>query len=274
VDDLQLLIELHLEADRQGPGGDEETRRAIELSGLRNGRGLKIADIGCGTGASTLVLARELDAGITAIDFLPQFLAALEKRAMRAGLARRITTLQASMDALPLNEGTLDAIWSEGAIYNIGFEHGVRDWRRFLKPGGILAVSELTWLTNGRPAELESYWRSQYAEVDTASSKMAVLERNGYTPLGYFVLPQRCWLEAYYHPLRERFAAFLAAHDSSAAAKAVVAAEEREMDLYARHRRHMSYGYYVAQRTMSSVEADVPGDLSRQSPHDPGHTHA
>lgn len=248
MDDLQLLVDLHLEADRQGPGGDAETHRAIELSGLGDIQGLKIADVGCGTGASTLVLARELDAEIIAIDFLPAFLAALEVRAMHAGVAKRITTVTASMDSLPLTVGTLDAIWSEGAIYNIGFEKGVQDWRRFLKPGGILAVSELTWLTNSRPAELELHWRSQYAEVDTASSKMAVLERNGYTPLGYFVLPEQCWLDAYYRPMQKRFAAFLKAHDSSDLAEEIIAAEEREMDLYERHRLHVSYGYYIAQK--------------------------
>jgi SAM-dependent methyltransferase len=248
MNDLQLLVDLHLEADRQGPGGGAETHRAIELSGLRNGHGLEIADIGCGTGASTLVLARELDARISAIDFLPEFLAVLEARAIQAGVAERITTVNASMDSLPVTAGTLDAIWSEGAIYNIGFEKGVQDWRRFLKPDGILAVSELTWLTNSRPAELELHWRSQYAEVDTASSKMAVLERSGYTPLGYFVLPEQCWLDAYYRPMQKRFAAFLKAHDSSASAKAIIAAEEREMDLYERYRRYIGYGYYVAQR--------------------------
>jgi SAM-dependent methyltransferase len=248
MDDLQLTVDLHLEADRQGPGGDAETHRAIEMSGLRNRHGLKIADIGCGTGASTLVLARELEAEIIAIDFVPEFLAVLEERAIQAGVAERITTAQASMDSLPVTVGTLDAIWSEGAIYNIGFETGVRDWRRFLKPGGILAVSELTWLTNSRPAELESHWRSQYAEVDTASSKMAVLETNGYTPLGYFVLPEQCWLDAYYRPMQERFAAFLQAHDSSDSARAIVAAEEREMDLYRRYRLYVGYGYYIARK--------------------------
>jgi hypothetical protein len=48
--------------------------------------------------------------------------------------------------------------------------------------------------------------------------------------------------------MQKRFAAFLNAHDSSDSAKAIVAAEEREMDLYERYRLHMSYGYYIAQK--------------------------
>jgi SAM-dependent methyltransferase len=253
MDDLQLLVDLHREADRQGPGGDTETALAIELSCLRDRHGLKIADIGCGTGASTLVLARELDAQIVAIDFVPEFLAALDRRAQQAGVAGRITTVSASMTSLPFPAGAFDAIWSEGAIYNMGFEQGVQAWRRYLKPGGILAVSELTWLTDHPPAELEVHWRSQYAEVATASAKMAVLERNGYAPLGSFVLPEQCWLEAYYRPMQARFAAFLAAHGSSDAARAIVAAEEREMDLYERHRSHVGYGYYIARNSRAAT---------------------
>jgi ubiquinone/menaquinone biosynthesis C-methylase UbiE len=249
MDDLQLLIDLHITADRQGPGGEAETRRAIELSGLSKRRNLKVADIGCGTGASTLVLAKELDAQIVAVDFLPEFLDVLRSRAARAGVAESIETMNASMDELPIEPGSLDAIWSEGAIYNMGFENGVKQWRTLLKPGGLLAVSELTWLTASRPVELEEHWRAQYAEVGTASSKMAVLERNGYTPIGYFTLAQHCWLDAYYLPMQKRFPAFLAKHESNAAAQAVVAAEELESALYARYRDFVSYGYYVARKT-------------------------
>lgn len=145
--------------------------------------GLKIADIGCGTGASTLVLAKALDASVTAVDFLPDFLHDLDIAAERQNLGKMITTLSTSMDALPFEEQSLDAIWSEGVIYNIGFANGIKAWRRFLKPDGILAVSELTWLTQARPAELEQHWNREYPEVNTASAKMAILEGNGFSPL-------------------------------------------------------------------------------------------
>jgi SAM-dependent methyltransferase len=249
VDDLALLIDLHIEAERQGPGGAAQTRRAIELSGLSGRRGLKIADVGCGTGASTLVLAAELDAQVVAVDLLPAFLDVVKSRAVQAGLGGRISTVHAAMDALPFAPGSLDAIWSEGAIYNMGFENGVRQWRGFLKDGGILAVSELTWLTDRRPAELQAHWVAQYAEVGTASSKLAVLEGNGYAPLGYFVLPEHCWLDAYYRPMQQRFDGFLRRQGGSDAARAVVKAEEVEIDLYVRHRTYFGYGFYIARKT-------------------------
>jgi SAM-dependent methyltransferase len=249
LDDLALLIDLHRDGKRQGPGGDDETRLAIRLSGLSAGKGLKIADIGCGTGASTLVLARELDASVTAVDFLPDFIHELDIAAERENLGERIETLLASMEALPFEAQSFDAIWSEGAIYNMGFTNGIKTWRRFLKPDGILAVSELTWLTRERPAELEQHWMQEYPEVDTASGKMAILEENGFSPVGYFSLPIRCWLDNYYRPMQARFAAFLSRNGNSEAATAVVAAEENEIALYERNSAFVSYGYYVARRT-------------------------
>lgn len=248
MDDLQLLADFHLRGDRQGPGGADETRRAIDLAGLRGRTDLRIADVGCGTRASTLVLAGELDARIVAVDFLEVFLARLTSAAEAAGLDDRITTSAASMDALPFDDASLDAIWAEGAIYNIGFEDGVRAWRRFLAPGGVLAVSELTWLTAERPAELTDHWAEAYPEVETAAAKMAVLERHGYTPIGYFPLDEHCWLDHYYDPIRNRIDAFLADHGQSAAAEALVAAELEEIDLYERFRAFVSYGFYVARR--------------------------
>ena len=251
MDELELLLDLHRDAARQGPGGEDETRLSVTLSGLRGSKDLKIADIGCGSGASTLILAQELDAHVTAVDFLPEFLGELEMAAARASLGDRIKTVAASMEELHFEERSLDAIWSEGAIYNMGFANGVATWRRFLKPGGVLAVSELTWLTQSRPADLEQHWRKEYPEVDTAPAKMAVLQTNGFSPIGYFVLPGRCWLDNYYRPMQARFAEFLARNGNSGAARAIVAAEENEIALYERYADFISYGYYIARRTES-----------------------
>lgn len=245
---MRLLVDLHIEGERQGPGSDEATRLAIRLAGLEAASGLRIADIGCGTGASTLVLARDLDAHITAVDLLPPFLDRLEATARDVGVADRIDTLVASMDELDFADGSLDVIWSEGAIYNVGFEQGVRSWRRFLRPGGVIAVSEITWLTDQRPAELDEHWNAEYPEVATASAKLGVLEAAGYTPIGYFPLLESCWLDHYYRPMQARFAPFLERHANSDAANEIVDAERHEIDLYERHSHAVSYGFYVALR--------------------------
>ena len=54
------------------------------------------------------------------------------------------------MDALPFGEEELDMIWCEGAIYNIGFERGLKEWRKYLKPGGYITGIFLTENLLGR----------------------------------------------------------------------------------------------------------------------------
>jgi ubiquinone/menaquinone biosynthesis C-methylase UbiE len=248
MNDFQLLIDLHKRAKRQGPGGDSETRKAMELAMLGASEPLKIADVGCGTGASTMLLAHELNAQVTAVDFLPEFIDVLKKRAESEGLINKISPIVVSMDDLPFDDEEYDVIRSEGAIYNIGFEKGVSDWKRYLKPGGLLVVSEITWTTSERPKELQKHWESEYPEIGTASSKINILENAGYTPVAYFTLPDHCWLDNYYGPMQKSFSEFLARNENSEHAQAVVEAEKKEISLYEDYKNYFSYGVYIAKK--------------------------
>lgn len=241
-----LMVDLFRHTGRQGPGGVEQTRLALGLSGVQPSPELAVADVGCGTGASARVLAQALGAPVTAVDREPELIAGLQQEAAAAGLAGRVHGVVASMEALPFEAASLDLLWSEGAIYNMGFERGLRCWRRFLKPAGVLAVSELTWLSRERPGEIHRYWSQAYPDVDTAAGKLRVLEAQGFSPIGYFPLPRQCWLENFYRPLQQQFAPFLSRHGHSQPAQAVVAAEQAEIRLYERYAAFVSYGFYAA----------------------------
>ena len=246
MDNLDLLIDLHRDGLRQGPGSDECTKKALQLAKLNHNERLHIADLGCGTGASTLVLAEELNAEVVAVDLLQPFLDILKARAATRGLSEQIKTQCCSIDALPFDDGAFDVIWSEGAIYNIGFEEGALGWKRYLKPGGILVVSEITWLTQERPEELNAYWQAEYPQIALASEKFRVLEQLGYSPCGYFVLPPECWTDHYYKPIQQRLETFLQRNSHSKEAQAIAAAERAEIELYLRYQSLYSYGMYIA----------------------------
>ena len=152
------------------------------------------------------------------------------------------------MDDLPFGKEEFDIIWSEGAIYIMGFEAGIKTWKDYIKPGGYLAVSEITWLTGSRPAEIEEHWNSEYPEIDTASGKIKLLEENGFSPAGYFTLPEESWIDTYYKPMEERFASFLEKHNNSEAAKSLVAGEKEEIKKYRTYKEYLSYGFYIAKK--------------------------
>lgn len=249
--ELELIVDLHRTNRRQGPGSDDDARRALELAGLPSADAgatpLTVADIGCGTGAGTLFLAQHLNARVTAVDLFPAFLQELEHRAAAAGLAERVETVAADMADLPFPAGSFDLIWSEGAVYNIGFQNGVRAWRQFLRPGGIMVLSEITWLQRDPPAEIRAFWEEEYPEIAPASAKIAVLEEAGLVVRGFFPLPERSWTAEYYEPLAAGIEAFLARHDHADGARAVAAEYRQEIEQYKRFRRSYSYGMYVAQ---------------------------
>ena len=120
----KLLIDLHKHGHRQGPGGDAETEQALNLAGVDRSSPLKVADIGCGTGASALHLARLLNARITAVDSAQEFLDILKDRAVRMGVADRITAVAGSMDDLPFDDALLaDMPALEAAIDELVAQH-------------------------------------------------------------------------------------------------------------------------------------------------------
>jgi len=72
-DDLKLLCELHAEMERQGPGSPEMTIKALSFLDNLN-KNLQVADLGCGTGGQTMVLAQNITGNITGVDFFPGFI--------------------------------------------------------------------------------------------------------------------------------------------------------------------------------------------------------
>jgi ubiquinone/menaquinone biosynthesis C-methylase UbiE len=246
--DFELLIDFHQNAERQGPGSNTDTLKALSFIDSNN-KTFNIADIGCGAGSQTLTLAKHINGKITAIDLFPQFLEKLNEKAIESGLDHKISTLAKSMDNLTFAKDSFDIIWAEGSIYIIGFEKGIKKWKEFLKPGGYIAVSEITWLTNERPEEIENHWNQEYPEIDTASAKIKILEENGFSLTGYFVLPPESWLNNYYKPMEERFEKFLEKHNYSDVAKSIVDAEQDEIYKYNKYKEYYSYGFYIARKT-------------------------
>lgn len=244
---LDLIIDLHRNSDRQGPGSEKATLKALSFMKFPS-RKLQVADLGCGSGGQTITLAKNLNAEISALDLFSEFLEDLAEKLDREGLQHKVTTIAGSMDNLPFEKASFDLIWSEGAIYNMGFEKGIQAWKPYLKSGGYLAVSELTWITNSRPEAIERYWNSQYPEISVASKKIAQLEANGYVLVGYFYLNENSWMQHYYQPLQNRTADFLKRNQDSGLAMEVIQEYQDEIAMYHKYKAYFSYGFYIAQK--------------------------
>lgn len=245
--DFNFICDFFLSTKRQGPGSPEVTLKALSfIDNLTDNS--RIADIGCGTGGQTMVLAQHAPGHITGLDFFPGFIDRFNRNAGELNLQDRVKGVVGSMDNLPFREEELDLIWSEGAIYNIGFERGLNEWRKYLKTGGYIAVSEISWFTGQRPAEIHNFWMELYPEIDTIPNKVARIQNAGYIPVAIFILPEICWTEHYYAPLVTVREKFLAKYAGNKNAEEFVAASDHEEELYRRYKEFYGYVFYIAKK--------------------------
>jgi len=136
----------------------------------------------------------------------------------------------------------------EATIYNIGFERGINEWRRFLKTGGHLAVSEASWFTAERPAEIDAYWNDAYPEIDTIAHKVQQRQKAGYIPTADFVLPENCWLEHFYAPQVSAQELFLKKYAGNKTAADLVENQRHEARLYAQYKQYYGYVFYIGKK--------------------------
>jgi ubiquinone/menaquinone biosynthesis C-methylase UbiE len=245
--DINLICDYYSGVERQGPGSPETTLKALSFIDNLTDKS-HIADIGCGTGGQTIVLAQNAPGNIIGIDLLAEFINIFNLNAKRLNFQDRINGVVGSMDILSFKNEEFDLIWSEGAIYHIGFEHGLNEWRKFLKIGGYIAVSEVSWFTEERPAEIQDFWQKAYPEIDTIPNKVAQMQKAGYIPVSTFILPENCWTEHYYVPLLATQETFMKKYAGNKTAEEFVAEIQHEISLYDKYKAYYGYVFYIGKR--------------------------
>ena len=245
--DVNLICEYYSSVERQGPGSPEITIKALSFIDNLSEES-RIVDIGCGTGGQTMVMAQNTSGHITGIDLFPVFIDLFNYNAKKLNLQDKVDGIVGSMDNLPFKNEELDLIWSEGAIYNIGFEKGLNEWRKFLKTGGYVAVSEGSWFTDERPTEIEEFWMDAYPEIDTIPNKVEQMQKAGYIPVATFILPEECWTEHFYAPQVSAQEVFLKKYAGNKTAKEFIANQQHETQLYYKYKEYYGYVFYIGKK--------------------------
>lgn len=245
--DVKLIREYFSSMERQGPGSPEVTLKALSFIDNLT-KESKIVDIGCGTGGQTMVIAKHTSGHITGIDIFPAFIDIFNVNSRKLDLQDRVNGVVGSMDNLPFQNEELDLIWSEGAIYTIGFEQGINKWHKFLKTGAFIAVTEASWFTEERPVEIDEFWKGAYPEIDTIPQKVIQLQKAGYIPIAAFVLPENCWIENFYAPQVSVQEKFLIQHAGNKTAEKFLEYQRHEAELYYKYKKFYGYAFYIGKK--------------------------
>ncbi len=232
---------------RMAPGSETSTQQAADLMNRRN-EPLKILDIGCGNGVHSLLLAKLFPhAVITAIDNHGPFIETLNQSAASQGLSHRVKGQVADMFKMPFAAESFDLIWSEGAIYIIGFQRGLKEWKQLLKPDGILICSEAVWLKESPSPEIFDFWNAEYPEIDTVPAKLQQVTDAGYSNLGCFIMPSSDW-ELYYRPLEENLNRMKEKEGHLETVQEVTQALQHEIDLHRLYGNEYSYAFFIMKK--------------------------
>jgi hypothetical protein len=171
----------------------------------------------------------------------------LTKRAKKAGVADRITTMRESMFAMPFSAGSFDVIWSEGAIYFIGLRDGLARWKSFLATRGHIVITEPCWLKSDVPDDLRTFWR-EYPGMTTIDDCSQIIADAGYREVGHFTLPEAAWWDNYYAPIERKLSMLRQKHNGNRAALMSIDQTQHEIDLYRAHSDCYGYVFFVMQR--------------------------
>ncbi|MDG6256912.1 MAG: methyltransferase domain-containing protein [Methanomicrobiaceae archaeon] len=243
--DISFLFTMHEGLPRQGPGSNECTRKAFSMLKDLPDRP-EILDIGCGAGMQTIELARRCpDCRFTAVDIHQPYLDDLDRKARAAGVGDRITTVRASMDDLPFEDAAFDVLWAESSIFIVGFEEGLTLWKRLLRPGGYLCLSEAVWFTDQPSPEAVAFWNDCYPAITSVEETGAKAEHAGYEVVATFPLPGSVWWDHYYTPLLERLPDLKAAAAGNPDAEALVAFSAREIAMHREHGSEYGYEFFI-----------------------------
>jgi SAM-dependent methyltransferase len=242
----EIFFEVYEPLPRQGPGNRASAQRALELC-----RGLpaspSVLDLGCGSGAQTRYLVELTDGHITAVDNHAPNIARLQAFIEEQGLSDRIEAVVGDMSRPTFAPQSIDLLWSEGALYNIGVPAALELYADVVRPGGYLVFTDAVWLTPDAPAEVKATFED-YPSMGSVADCLRTIEESDWTLVDHFPLPEEAWWDDFYTPMERQIDTLRGTHAGDAEALGILDELAKEPPMYRAHGSTFGYEFFVLRR--------------------------
>ncbi len=247
MEGIEYIYELCEALPRSGPGDNESTRRAFNSIPRFQTTPL-ILDIGCGQGMQTVELAKISNGKVIALDIHQAFLDLLMEQAKKYRVAEKIIPKNISMLDMDFEEKTFDIIWSEGALYLMGFQNGLKRCYELLRNKGYLAVTELVYTVSDPPPQVMEYFEDEYPDIKNIGENIETIKEEGFSLISNFTLPESSWLNNYYLPIENELPRLFRKYQGNEIALTIFEGFRNEVDFYRKYSRFYGYEFFIMQR--------------------------
>ena len=153
-----------------------------------------------------------------------------------------------SMLDMDFKKETFDIIWSEGALYFMGFQNGLKRCHQLLKDKGYLAVTELVYTVPHPPKAVIKYLTSEYPDIRNIETNIKTIDKEGFNLISNFTLPESAWLNRYYLPMEKELPRLNKKYQENEIALAVFEGFTNEVNMYRKNSNYYGYEFFVMQK--------------------------
>jgi predicted O-methyltransferase YrrM len=194
----------------------------------------RILEVATGKGEAACTLAARFGCRVVTVDRHVPFLEYTARKIRSRGLADRVALVRADGRQLPLPDASFDAALCIGAPSIVGLDECLRELARALRPGGVVAVSDVVWRQKpDAPLDEEWGWVARQEPRIDAEEYAARIEACGLRVEQVLVHPRSAWDE-YHAPMRAVAAEARARGDAAFADRMEqdLALERRALDAF------------------------------------------